>query len=217
MWRLVNVLHLGKVFWAKGSAVVAAPSPVDAASCSLVTPTRRVAVDSLPPGVNLLVLNVGDLTFLNSFCDHPDGAARDSSLLSLPDRELADYCLPAPLVPTALGRERRVTNEERPKDPFQRPHLAQGGVSCFPTPRTPAWLQASRWETGLGRSRGTRPLGAYLGNHNRARASSSSTATETLQRVLGGLTEVQPWGLPLVSRWTVDKSLPLSQSWFFHV
>lgn len=170
MWRLVNVLHLGKVFWAKGSAVVAAPSPMDAASCSLVTATRRVVVDSLPPGVNLLVLNVGDLTFLNSFCDHPDGAARDSSLLSLPDRELADYCLPAPLVPTALGRERRVTKEERPKDPFQRPRLVQGGVSCFPTPGPQPGFKPHAGRRGWGQSRGTRPLGAYLGNHNRARA-----------------------------------------------
>ena len=170
-----------------------------------------------PPGVNLLVLNVGDLTFLNSFCDHPDGAARDSSLLSLPDRELAGSCLPAPLVPTALGRERRVTNEQRPKDPSQRPRLAQGGVSCFPTPGPQPGFKPHAGRRGWGRA--VEPILWELTWETTTEQgpSSSSTATETLQRVLEGLTEVQPWGLPLVSRWTVDKSLPLSQSWFFHV
>lgn len=45
--------HGEKAFWAKGSAGVAAPCPTD--------------TGQPPAGVNLLVLNVGDVAFLDSF------------------------------------------------------------------------------------------------------------------------------------------------------
>lgn len=199
--------HGEKAFWAEGSAGVAAPCSTDAGQ---------------PPAwVNLLVLNAGGRDLPQRLLSTPPiGAARDPSPPSLPDRELADTF--SVLSPTPLGRERRVTNGKRLKDPFQEPCLAQKGVPNSPVPPDPAWPQASGWETVTGQGGGTHPLGASLGNQNRTKGAiifirCNPKNCRASDWILGEPTKFQPWFLPLVSYRTTDKSLPFSQSWFPYV
>lgn len=76
MWRLAKVVHLGRCSGPKAWLCLLSLAPQVLGPLSL--PSSPAPCREWPPtGMNLLVVNAEDLTFLQSFCTPQTGAAQD--------------------------------------------------------------------------------------------------------------------------------------------